>query len=59
MKGKYYIYLVIIGISAPAQRKGLGSKLMDDIKEECIRDGLHLYLETEKKKTWHFTKNTA
>ena len=47
MKSQPYIYLTIIGVSSSAQGKGLGSKMMEAIKEECSRDGLHIYLETE------------
>ncbi len=48
MKKKPYLYLTIIGVSSQAQGKGLGSQIMDAIKEECDREGFSLYLETEK-----------
>ncbi len=54
MKNKPYVYLTIIGVSSAAQGKGLGSKLMDAIKEECSREGLRLYLETEKENNLPF-----
>jgi len=54
MKNKPYIYLMIIGVSSAAQEKGVGSKIMDTIKEECARECLHLYLETEKEENIAF-----
>ena len=48
MKDEPYIYLTMIGIRSGKQGKGLGSKIMNTIKEECDREGVHLYLETEK-----------
>lgn len=54
MKNKPYIYLTIIGISSLAQGKGLGSKIMDTIKEECTGKGSNIYLETEKEENVSF-----
>ncbi len=54
MKNKPYLYLTIIGVSSMAQGKGFGSKIMDAMKEECTREGLHLYLETEKEENLPF-----
>ena len=54
MQGKAYQYLMILGVTNEAQGQGLGSKLMDDIKEECDKKGLHLYLETEKEENISF-----
>ncbi len=56
MKGKPYIYILIIGISSPYQGKGLGSVLMDAIKKEADRDGFYIYLETEKEENLKFYK---
>lgn len=56
MKNKPYVYLTIIGVSSTAQGKGFGSKLMENIKEECSRKRLHLYLETEKEENLPFYK---
>ena len=54
MKNKPYSYLMIIGVSSAAQQKGLGSIMMDLLKEESDRDGLYLYLETEKEENVPF-----
>ncbi|MDO9535332.1 MAG: GNAT family N-acetyltransferase [Bacillota bacterium] len=54
MKNKPYKYLTIIGVCSLVQGKGLGSKIMDTIKEECTREGLHLYLETESEENLSF-----
>ncbi len=54
MKNKPYVYLTIIGVSSTAQGKGFGSKLINTITEEYSRDGLYLYLETEKKENLPF-----
>lgn len=54
MKNKRYIYVTILGITSTEQGKGFGSKLMDAIQEECTREGLHLYLETEKEENLSF-----
>lgn len=54
MKNKRYIYLAIIGISSANQGKGLGSKIINVVKAECAREGLQLYLETEKEENISF-----
>ena len=54
MKNKTYQYLMIIGVSGRAQGMGLASKLMDAMKEESEREGIHLYLETEKEENIAF-----
>lgn len=54
MKNRRYLYLMIIGISSTEQGKGLGSKLTEAVKDECDREGLHLYLETEKEENVPF-----
>ncbi len=48
MENNPYKYLTIIGVLSQAQGKGFGSRIMNAIKEECDREGVHLYLETEK-----------
>jgi GNAT superfamily N-acetyltransferase len=53
-KEKPFLYLAIIGISSAAQGKGLGSKIMDVIKDEADRKKLHLYVETEKEENLLF-----
>lgn len=54
MKERSYLYLSIIGIGSQAQRKGLGSRLMRAIIEECSRKKLYLYLETETEENTRF-----
>ncbi|MCW3490195.1 GNAT family N-acetyltransferase [Dethiobacter alkaliphilus] len=54
MKNKSYQYLMIIGVRGTIQGKGLGSKLMEAIKEDCDKEKLHLYLETEKEENIAF-----
>ncbi len=56
MKGKPYLYLLIIGVASSSQGKGLGSQLMDALKKECDSRGLYLYLETEKEENLPFYK---
>ncbi len=54
MKGKSYLYLLIIGVVSSAQRKGFGSQMMDVICQEADRKGLYVYLETEKEENLPF-----
>ncbi len=54
MKNKPYKYLTIIGIVSQEQGNGLGSKIMDVIKQECDKDRVYLYLETEKEENLPF-----
>lgn len=53
-RNKPFLYLAIIGISSAAQGKGLGSKIMEAIKEEADRNKLYLYVETEKEENLLF-----
>lgn len=54
LKNKPYVYLSIIGISQRDQGKGYGSRLLNAIREECARDGVYLYLETETEENVKF-----
>lgn len=54
MRNKPYLYVMIIGVSSAAQGKGFGSKIMDAIEQEASREGLHIYLETEKEENITF-----
>jgi len=47
MKGRDYIYLVIIGMAPQYQGQGLGGKLMRALLREGDQSGLPIYLETE------------
>jgi len=47
MLGISYNYLMIIGVSPASQGKGLGNKLLESMKEECSRQSVQIYLETE------------
>lgn len=39
-------YLVVLGIRPEAQRRGLGTKLVEPVIERAARDGVECYLET-------------
>ena len=54
MENNPYKYLTMIGVLSQAQGKGIGSKIMNTITEECDREGVHLYLETEKEDNLSF-----
>ncbi|TYQ15841.1 UNVERIFIED_CONTAM: acetyltransferase (GNAT) family protein [Acetivibrio alkalicellulosi] len=54
MKDKPYTYLMIIGVTSSCQGKGFGSRIMNVIKEDCDKKGLHLYLETETEENLRF-----
>jgi ribosomal protein S18 acetylase RimI-like enzyme len=47
MKGRAYIYLMIIGVASEFQGQGFGGKLLRALIEESERDGVPIYLETE------------
>lgn len=47
MKGRAYIYLMIIGVASEYQRQGFGGKLLGTLIEESERVGVPIYLETE------------
>jgi len=46
MKGRDYMYLIIIGVAADKQGQGFGGGLMRALIGECRRGGKTLYLET-------------
>jgi len=46
MKGRSYIYLVIIGVSSQFQGQGFGGKLLEALIEESEQVGIPVYLET-------------
>ena len=54
MKNHTYKYLAVIGVSSSCQGNGLGSIIMDTIKQECDKEGLDFYLETEKEENLNF-----
>ena len=47
MKGRRYVYLMIIGVVRAHQGEGVGGRLLRAIASECDAQGLPLYLETE------------
>ena len=47
MKGRKYIYLIIIGVASEFQGQGFGKKLLGGLIEESDRTGVPIYLETE------------
>jgi len=46
MKGRVYIYLMIIGVASEFQGQGFGGKLLGALIEESEQIGTPLYLET-------------
>jgi GNAT superfamily N-acetyltransferase len=44
MKGRKYIYLVIIGVTSDLQGKGFGKKILNALIEESEKLGLPIYL---------------
>ena len=47
MKGKLFIYFLIIGVASKFQGQGFGGKLIRALIEKSERIGIALYLETE------------
>jgi ribosomal protein S18 acetylase RimI-like enzyme len=47
MKGRAYLYLMIIGVASEFQGQGFGGKLLRALIEESERGGVPMYLETE------------
>lgn len=50
MKGRSYIYLIVIGIATEFQGKLFGGKLIEAVIEESERAGIPIYLETTTEK---------
>ena len=46
MKGRIYIYLMIIGVAPEFQGQGLGGKLLGGLIDESEQAGVPIYLET-------------
>jgi hypothetical protein len=46
MKGRAYLYLMIIGVASEFQGQGFGGKLLGALIEESEQVGLPVYLET-------------
>ncbi|MDX1358297.1 MAG: GNAT family N-acetyltransferase [Clostridia bacterium] len=46
MKGKDFIYVMIVGIDPKLQRQGFGGKLIRHVISESDKSGLPIYLET-------------
>jgi len=47
MRGKSYIYLLVIGVAPQFQRQGFASKLVRALIEQSEQAGVPIYLETE------------
>jgi ribosomal protein S18 acetylase RimI-like enzyme len=47
MKGRSYIYLMMIGVASEFQGQGFGGNFLRAIMEESDLAGIPLYLETE------------
>jgi ribosomal protein S18 acetylase RimI-like enzyme len=47
MRGRPYIYLMVIGVATDLQRQGFGGTLIRALIEQSEQSGLPLYLETE------------
>ena len=47
MKGRAYIYLLMIGVASELQRQGFGGRLLKPLFEKSEEGGLPIYLETE------------
>ena len=46
MRGRSYIYLIIIGVASEYQGQGFGGKLLKALTEKCDQVGTPLYTET-------------
>lgn len=57
MKERSYLYLSIIGIGSQAQRKGLGSRLMRAIIEECSKKNSISILRQRQKRILAFMRS--
>lgn len=47
MKGRDYVYLHLLGVQKEYQSKGIGGSLLRAVMEECNKQKLPLYLDTE------------
>ena len=50
MKGREYIYLMIIGVGSEYQGQGLGGKLLKALIEKSEQVGIPIYTETSTEK---------
>ncbi len=50
MKGRAYVYLMIIGVASEFQGQGFGGKLLRALIEESEQIGIPIYLETTTKR---------
>jgi len=50
MKGREYIYLMVIGVASKFQGQGFGGKLLRALIEESEQVGVPIYVETETEK---------
>ena len=50
MKGRAYVYLLIIGVASEFQGQGFGGKLLRALIEESEQVGVPIYVETETEK---------
>lgn len=54
MRGKIYLYLLILGVAPAWQGQGLGSRLLRAAIAQSEQEGLPLYLETETERNVAF-----
>lgn len=54
MKGRAYIYLMIIGVAAEFQGQGFGRKLLGALIEESEQAGIPIYTETQTEENVRF-----
>jgi ribosomal protein S18 acetylase RimI-like enzyme len=47
MKGRSYLYLMVIGVATEYQRQGFGSKLLRGLVEKSEQTGIPIYTETQ------------
>lgn len=47
MRGRHYLYLLIVGVSPEHQHQGFGRQLIGAVIDESVRRNVPLYLETE------------
>ena len=54
MKGREYVYLLIIGVASEYQGQGLGGKLLRALIEESEEAGIPIYTETQTERNVRF-----